>query len=432
MLRVFRLTPGAQAFKLCCAAGLVVLVSAAFLWGGSTTAQSATPVSEPEIGTTAPPREAVIPIGVGAALSGAPEYGWPQANAVQLAVDQMNAAGGIHIGSTAYTVSLITANDGCSAAATVAAAQTLLNAGSVAVVGYTCSGGSNAAQPIHAAAGVAMISPSATSPHLTDPGYPTTFRTISRDDSPPILLATYLRRWQRLQKAAIVELDGFYGNWATGTIAATFTGLGGTVTSQRTVASTAEFTATLTAIQAEGPDVIFYANTDAASAGLLSRVAHQLGMTGTTIAWTTFSDDEVVLANYAAQAGVAAAGDTAAMSYRRVEDMPGYVGFNAAYQAAGFSNYGDEATAWGAYAYDAANIIFAAIGRAQSTDPAQIRNAIAGTANFQGVVGRYQGFDARGDVLPQWAWLEQHTGGEWRILHPSQVFLPSMPKRSGQ
>ena len=32
--------------------------------------------------------------------------------------------------------------------------------------------------------------------------------------------------------------------------------------------------------------------------------------------------------------------------------MPGYDGFNVAYQAASFPNYGDEAQMWGALAYD--------------------------------------------------------------------------------
>ncbi len=171
---------------------------------------------------------------------------------------------------------------------------------------------------------------------------------------------------------------------------------------------------------------------DANNAGLLSHVAHSLGITDTIIAWNTFSEDEAVLAAYAAQAGAAAEGDHAAMSYRRTQDMPGYGTFNTAYQAAGFPNYGDEAMIWGAYAYDAAKIIIAAIGRAQSTDPNDIRDAIASTINYQGVVGIYEGFDAKGDVIPQWAWLERYTNGQWIILHPSKVFLPTTLKNFGQ
>ena len=422
-----------QIVRLGIAVGLAMLFLIAFLWVSNVAAHTSTLASETE--TVAPAARNngnVITIGVGAAQSVLPDLGWRQVNAVQLAVDQVNAAGGINIAGTVYTLALAVADDGCNAAQGAAAANTLINAGAVAVVGYTCSSASNAAQPIHAAAGVPMITPSSTMPELTEQGYTTTFRVISRDDSPPILLASYLRDWLKLEKAAIVELDGFWGNWATDSISTTFTSLGGTVTSRNTVASTAEFTATLTVIQAEDPNVIFYSDTDANNAGLLSRVAHSLGMTGTIIAWNTFSEDETVLAAYAGQAGAAAEGDHAAMSYRRTQDMPGYAAFNAAYQAAGFPNYGDAAMAWGAYAYDAANIMIAAIRRAQSINPGDIRNAIASTTNYQGVVGIYEGFDAKGDVIPQWAWLERYTNGQWIILHPGKVFLPITLNNFGQ
>lgn len=422
-----------QLVRLGIAVGLATLFLITFLWVSNVTAHTSTLDIETE--TVAPAalnNGNVVTIGVGAALSVVPDVGWRQVNAAQLAVDQINAAGGINIAGTVYTLALTVADDGCSEAQGAAAANALINAGAVAVVGYTCSGASNAAQPIHSAAGVPMITPSSTGIALTEQGYTTTFRVISKDDSPVILLVTYLRDWLNLDKAAIVQLDGFWGNWATDVISATFTGLGGAVTSRRTVASTAEFTATLTAIQAEGPDVIFYSDADADNAGLLSSVAHSMGMTDAIIAWNTFSDDETVLAGYAARAGVAAEGDHAAMFYRRTQDMPGYGAFNTAYQAAGFPNFGDEAAATGAFAYDAANIIIAAIRRAQSVNPTDIRAAIAGTTNYRGVVGTYEGFDVKGDVIPQWAWLERYSSGQWTILHPSKVFLPSTLKNFGQ
>jgi branched-chain amino acid transport system substrate-binding protein len=104
--------------------------------------------------------------------------------------------------------------------------------------------------------------------------------------------------------------------------------------------------------------------------------------------------------------------------------MPGYDDFNAAYKAAGFLNCGGEAEAYGAYAYDAAKIVIAAIDRADSTNPAAIRDEIAATANYDGVVGTYEGFDAKGDVIPQWAWLELYQNGEWVMVYPYKVFLP--------
>jgi branched-chain amino acid transport system substrate-binding protein len=425
MNHLSELGPKMQTVRLGVTVGLTVLFSAASLWVSAAMANSVAQPAGPGTGASrSVSNGAVITIGVGAAMEVFPEWGWRQVNAAQLAVDQANAAGGIDIAGTVYSLTLVVADDGCNPTQAITASNTLLNAGVVAVVGYTCSSASFGAQPIHAAAGVPMVSPSSSNPSLTEQGYTTTFRVITRDDYPAAMLATYMRDLLLLKKAAIVELDGFWGNWSTEIISTTFAASGATVTSRRTLTSTGQFTAALTAIQAEGPDVIFYSDTDANKAGLLSSVAQGLGMTDTIIAWNTFSEDEAVLAIYATRAGAAAEGDRAAMVNRRPQDMPGYGALNAAYQAAGFANYGDHVWAVGAFSYDAADIIIDAIRRAQSTNPGDIRDALASTANYQGVVGTYRGFDSKGDVIPQWAWLERYENGQWNTLRASTVFLP--------
>lgn len=374
----------------------------------------------------------VITIGVGAVLSGPyAASGWSEANAVQLAISQTNAAGGVNVGGVTYTLALVMADDAIMSGDT--AATTLINAGAVAVVGYDWSGATFAAEPIHNAAGVPMISVSGTAPDLTHQGYNVVFRTIMHDAAPAILLATYFHNGQHFSKSAIVESSNF--TQTTDFYQNTFTALGGTITNRHTINSTSLFTATLTAIQAENPDVIanlYYDFMDpnmAATAGLFSKVAYNLGMTNTPIGWSWGTADESVLATYANAAGTAASeGDYAAMAGRRTQDMPGYPAFLADYQAAGFPNSPTDPSLNGPYAYDAARIIIAAIVRAGSTNPTAIRNAIATTQNFQGVLGTYQGFDSYGDVIPQWAWLERYRNGQWVILNPSQLFLPLILK----
>ena len=407
--------------------GIPVVVAAVLvavlLWAmGSVTPARALPIHERDSSTLT--NGNVITIGV-ANLSGpADSLGWRQDNAVQLAVDQVNDAGGIDIGGTNYTLALVSAGGGCDPTQAITAANTLLDAGVVAVVGHSCSPASDAAQPLYAAAGVPMVTPSSTGPQLTDQGYTTTFRVISRDDSPPAMLAAHLRNRLAFENAAIVEIDGFGGNWVGDVFSDTFTSLGGTITSRRAVTSAADFTATLTTIMAENPQTIHFVKNDGNTAGLLSKVAHNLGMTNVVIAWTTYSDNRGILDDYTAAAGIAAEGDIAAMYYRATDDMPGYDALNADYVAAGFANYGDEAQTWGAFAYDAAQIIIAAIDRADSVNPGDIRDEIAATTNYQGVVGMYEGFDTKGDVVPQWAWMEQYKKGQWIVIWPYEIFLP--------
>jgi branched-chain amino acid transport system substrate-binding protein len=410
-----------QAIWLSITGGLAMLSVALLLWVGAdnTLAMVSPPAAEE---ATLLNNSSVITIGVAAVLSPPADWlGWPQANAVQLAISQTNAAGGVDIGGVAYTLTLVTADSACDPAQAATAANTLLNAGAVAVVGHSCSVPAMAAQPIYDAAGVPMVSPSASAIPLTEQGYTTTFRVSSRDDAEAVLMATYFRQSLEMDAVALVERSGTDSNLADAFLN-TFTGLGGTITSRRAVASTDDYTATLTAIQAENPDAVFYVDQDADDAGLLSSIAQDQGLS--VVGWDTRSGADAALENYATAAGPAAEGDYAGLIGRRIQDMPGYDALNADYQAAGFPNYGDEAGVWGAFAYDAAKIIIAAIDRADSAGPAAIRDEIAATANYDGVVGTYEGFDAKGDVIPQWAWLELYQNGEWVMVYPYKVFLP--------
>ena len=90
----------------------------------------------------------VITIGVATMLSGPIDYlGWPQANSVQLAISQTNAAGGVDLGGITYTLVMVAVDDQCDPALAPGAANTLLSADVVAVVGHGCSGASMAAAP---------------------------------------------------------------------------------------------------------------------------------------------------------------------------------------------------------------------------------------------------------------------------------------------
>ena len=367
----------------------------------------------------------VITIGVQADLSGGAQFaGWRQLNAAQMAVAAVNQAGGLDIGGTPYTVTLVYADSQCNPTQAITAAQTLLDLGVVAVLGDTCSGATLAIEPIYAAEGIPMVSASATGPDVTEQGYTNTFRVITRDDTWTTRLASTSVNLYGMQSAAIIEMDGFWGNWASEAFSNTFTSLSGTITSRHTLTSTAAFTDVLTQIQAEGAHSIYFPYTDGSAAGLLARIAHDLGMTDTPLAWYSMDGDSSQLAPFEDAAGEGADMNFVMFNMRGIADMPGYADFNAAYQAEGFPNFGDEAQSVGALAYDAANIILDAIDRADSTDPQDIRDKIASTHNYEGVVGTYTGFDDKGDVVPQWGDILRRLNGEWLSQKPDSNTLP--------
>jgi branched-chain amino acid transport system substrate-binding protein len=366
-----------------------------------------------------------ISIGVAVVLSGPAEaLGWRQLNSIELAVKEVNSSGGIEIGGKSYEIALIAEDSECDTTQAIAAANSLVNAGVKAVIGHTCSGPSNTAQSIYAAANIPMVSPSSTDPNVTEQGFNTTFRVIPRDDSVSIKLATQLRNRYKLNKAAVIEIENDFGNWATQPFKDTFISLGGTITDHKIISSMDDLDNALAEIKPKNPDAIYFPHSNGGNAGTLSKKVQNLGMDNTIIAWAPHLEDQSLLDDYLETANSSAEEDIAALSYRDTKDMPGYSKLKSDYIAGGYGNYGDEPQLFGAFAYDAAKIIFAALESANSHNTTTIRDEIANTTNHDGVVGTYIGFDNKGDVIPQWGMIYTYKNGNWETIWPYMVYIP--------
>ncbi|NPV07467.1 MAG: ABC transporter substrate-binding protein [Anaerolineae bacterium] len=198
-----------------------------------------------------------------------------------------------------------------------------------------------------------------------------------------------------------------------------FARVGGTITGIRVVDPASDPAHVLAALVSEDPEAVYFADSQAKRAGTMSSLLHGVGISA--VAWDSMEADVTL---YPAGAGPAAEGDFVGIWGRSTAGMPGYVEFDALYQAAEFAHFGDEADSWGALAYDAADIVVAALDRADSLDSEAIRDAIAATANYQGVVGFHEGFDQKGDVVPQWVSLKHYYDGAWHPVRPGLVYLP--------
>jgi branched-chain amino acid transport system substrate-binding protein len=361
-------------------------------------------------------------------------YGWGQQNSVQLAVSQTNAAGGIMVGGTPYSLTLVVGDDGCNGSLTPGVAQSMLDAGAVAVLGHFCSGVSLVAQGIYSASGTAMVLPSATNGELTYGPYTNTFRTIPMDGANNALLARYLHRLPGVTSSAIVE-----GPSASSAevYSSMFTALGGSITSRRQLTSTAQFAGALNAIKAEHPAAIVYLDGDGDRAATFTLAVYQAGITNTLIGWAAASNDTALLDAYSAAASPLAPPVYAALTDRPFAKMPGWSTYLGQYQAAHFLNYGtDPAGTAGVYAYDAARIVAAAIQRAATAgvvDRPHVRDQIAAMRNYGGVIGLYRSFDSHGDAVPQWAWLERYSAGTWQAIPTDPAaYLPLIQRSTAQ
>ena len=104
---------------------------------------------------------------IGPLTGDAASYGADTLHGMQIAVDEINAAGGIG----GKQIEIIAEDGKCTGADAATAAQKLMNIDKVvAIIGGQCSGETLAAAPIAEMAKVVMISPVSTSPDVTEAG----------------------------------------------------------------------------------------------------------------------------------------------------------------------------------------------------------------------------------------------------------------------
>jgi branched-chain amino acid transport system substrate-binding protein len=179
--------------------------------------------------TPAKPAPAALKIGTLLSLTGAlSQYGPGDTKGARLAQEQINAAGGV----LGQPISIVTEDDQTNPTAAAGATTKLVTQDHVnAIVGAQFSGGTIASISIAKTAGVPMVSPSATSPALSNlsltGGY--FFRTAPSDALQGVVAANYLYNNLSLRYINLMARDDSYGRGLVGVINTRFTTLGGHV-----------------------------------------------------------------------------------------------------------------------------------------------------------------------------------------------------------
>lgn len=150
-----------------------------------------------------------IKLGVAGAHSGdLASYGLPTVKAAELVVKQVNSRGGV----LGRQVELLVEDDVCKPEIAVNSATKLISQGAAAVLGHICSGATKATLGLYHDAKIVVMSPSATSPELTQSGqYPNFYRTIASDDEQARLEVDFAVKTLKLKKFAILHDKGDYG-----------------------------------------------------------------------------------------------------------------------------------------------------------------------------------------------------------------------------
>lgn len=334
---------------------------------------------------TACGREASIRIGLAGPFSEA--RGVSMRVAAELAVQEINAAGGVR----GRPVELVMLDDSGTAEGAVAAARQLVADPSVrAVVGHLTSGATLAAAPVYGGANpVVVISPSASSPLVTDAG-PWVFRVCPTDALHGARLAEWARERLAAGRAAVLYINDDYGRGVRDIFVNVFTRAGGdVVTSDPYLDDLPSFRPYLERLQRRGgADVLLIAGTRAGGTRILA-TRDSLGLALPILGGDGLAGIE--------ELGAAADGIFISTAY--LPDQAG--GANAAFVEVYRRVSGDRAPDHrGAGAYDAVQLIARALTVA-GPDRRRVRDYLAGVGTthpaFEGVTGRIA-FDEHGDV----------------------------------
>ncbi len=368
-----------------------------------------------------------IKIGVDLPMSGgeAPN-GEPTNNAVLLAIDDANKAGG-YKGMMFEEVLKDDAVNGVHDPAQGAknVQELLADSAVVAIMGNFNSNVGKATIPITNAAGVVQISPSQTNPGLTKPefgaldvrkAHPTQinyFRVCPTDDLQGPVAADYAYKKLKLRKVAILDDQETYGKGIADEFAREFGKLGGTILSRDGIPKgTQDFHAILTAIKAKKPDLLFFGGVTTTGGGLIRKQMKDVGL---TIAYE--GGDGIVEDEFLKVAGEDANGSYGTVAAENAEKLPTAQGFIKGYKA----KYKADPGAYSANGYVAAKIIIDAV-KAVGPDRAKVRAWVAKLKNYKSIIGTFS-FDKNGDTTNKIVSVYTVKNGKWEWLDQSNFTL---------
>lgn len=332
----------------------------------------------------------VVKIGHVAPVSGAQaHYGRDNENGARMAIEDLNAQN-LTIGGKKVKFELVAEDDAADPKQGTAAAQKLCDAKVAGVAGHLNSGTTIPASKVYNDCGIPHISPSATNPNLTKPGYKTTYRLLANDNALGAGLAFYAADTLKLKRIAIIDDRTAYGQGVADVFKKTAASKGiAIVDEQFTTDKATDFMAILTAIKSKNPDGIFYGGMDP-QAGPMLRQMEQLGLGNAKF----FGGDGICTSELAKlSAGAKTLGNvTCAEGGASLEKMPGGAEWKKRYDA----KFPGQFQVYSPYVYDAVMVLVDAMKRANSWDPKVYVPKLVET-NYKGVTTQVQ-FDSVGEL----------------------------------
>ena len=331
-----------------------------------------------------------------------PIIGESSIQGVTLALEEINAAGGITIGGKSYKMAVKPLDNEFNAESAAVVAQTFADDSSiVAMIGPNDSAMCLGSQAI-VETGLPAITPWATQVDITEGNY--FFRACFTDDFQGMILAKYAFDYEKCTKAAVLyDMSNDYNVGVAKIFRESFEKMGGKVVeSQSYNANEKDFNAQLTKIIAANPEIILLPNFYAEVVDQAEQ-ARALGYTGKFIGSDTWGDQLLL-----------------DLDENKVFEGCVWCGHYAvdiasdkalAFIAAFHKKYGSEVFPNDIVAlnYDAVNLLKLGIEKAQSTSRSAIRDGLASIERYEGVTGTME-FHGSGDPVKSAVMIKIENG----------------------
>jgi branched-chain amino acid transport system substrate-binding protein len=346
--------------------------------GGLGTAASGT--------TTAGSTAKTYDIGFEGPLSGAnAQLGINEEYGAELAVAQANASS-----TLGFKLKLVKADDqGDPAKAPAAATSLIQDVNLMGVIGPSFSGATLAVGKLYAAAGVAVITPSATNATLQTQGFATFHRIVPNDNVEGSQGADWLAR-HGIKKLFVLQDLSAYGKGVGDTVAKEAKAKGITVIEQGLDGtSTKNYNPIAQTITASGATAMFYGGYDA-QAALLAKALKSAGFKGLTV-----GGNGIKSSVFTKSSGSAGYGWYITCGCQDATVAPQSKAFAAAYQTA----FKTPPSTYSPEAYDATNALIQAIktAGASTATRASVESAV-NALDYTGITTTVK-FQADGDLL---------------------------------
>jgi branched-chain amino acid transport system substrate-binding protein len=278
------------------------------------------------------------------------QLGINEVNGVQLAIDQANKSGNL-----GFTLKLLKADDqGDPSKAPAAAAQVLQDSTVVGVIGPSFSGATKAVGTTYGAAGLAVITPSATNPTLSTLGFKTFHRIVPSDNVEGTQAADWLAK--KVKKLYVIDDLSDYGKGVADAVETEAKAKGIAVVRTGVDAKTTDYSAAALAVKSSGAGALFYGGYDA-QAALFAKALKAISYTGITI-----GGNGIKSSVFTKQAGTAGDGWYFSCGCLDATTAPAAKQFASDYQA----EFNTAPSTYSPEAFDATNALIAAIKAAKS------------------------------------------------------------------